>query len=165
MKVMGIMGWSGSGKTTLIERLIPVLTARGLTVSTVKHVHHEVDLDRPGKDTYRHRSAGAQEVILASCHRLAILREHRGDEPELEAVLARLAPVDLVLVEGYKRDRHPRIEVWRAATGQPPIQPGDATVQAFATDGAAPPGITVPVLDLNDPGAIAAFVIRDCGLG
>ncbi len=165
MKVVGIMGWSGSGKTTLIEGLIPVLTRKGLTVSTVKHVHHEVDLDRPGKDTYRHRSAGAQEVILASRHRLALLREHRGDEPDLAEVLARLAPVDLVLVEGYKRDRHAKIEVWRAATGQPPLQPADPTVRAFATDGALPPGVTVPVLDLNDPAAVAAFLTRDCGLG
>ncbi|MBE2277945.1 MAG: molybdopterin-guanine dinucleotide biosynthesis protein B [Rhodobacteraceae bacterium] len=164
MKVYGIMGWSASGKTTLIERLIPLFVARGLRVSTVKHVHHEVDLDSPGKDSWRHRNAGAEEVILASRQRLALMREHRGAEPPLTEVLARLAPVDLVLVEGYKRDTHPKVELWRAAVGQPPLQPGDPTVRAFATDGAAPPGITVPVLDLNDPGTIAAFIARDLGL-
>lgn len=164
MKIYGITGWQNSGKTTLIERLIPAFTARGLRVSTVKHVHHEVDLDRPGKDSFRHRAAGAEEVILASRHRLAILREHRGGEPPLAEVLARLSPVDLVLVEGYKRDRHPKVEVWRAATGQPPIQPGDATVRAVACD-IAPPGLTVPRLDLNDPAAVAAFILRDTGLG
>ncbi len=164
MRVYGIMGWSGSGKTTLIERLIPLFAARGLRVSTIKHVHHEVDLDSPGKDSWRHRNAGAAEVILASRQRLALMREHRGAEPPLAEVLERLAPVDLVLVEGYKRDTHPKVELWRAATGQPPLQPGDPTVRAFATDGAAPPGIGVPVLDLNDPGAIAAFIVRDVGL-
>lgn len=168
MKVYGITGWQNSGKTTLIERLIPEFTARGLRVSTVKHVHHAVDLDRPGKDSHRHRTAGAEEVILASRHRLAILREHRGDEPPLAEVLARLAPVDLVLVEGYKRDRHPKIEVWRCATGQPPIQPGDDSIRALASDAAPadrPQSLTVPALDLNAPAAIAAFILRETGLG
>ena len=162
MKVYGVIGWKNSGKTSLMERLVAEIAGRGLSVSTVKHVHHAVDLDQPGKDTFRHRQAGAREVVLASADRLAILVEHRGPEPELPAVLARLAPVDLVLVEGYKRDAHPKVEVWRAETGQPLIQPGDPLVRAVATDeGLALP---VPVLDLNDTVAIADFILREVGL-
>ena len=115
MKIYGIIGWKNSGKTGLMERLVTNITQRGLTVSTVKHVHHDVDLDLPGKDTYRHRAAGAHEVILASANRFALMSEHRGPEPDLPAILSRLAPVDLVLVEGYKRDAHPKVEVWRPA--------------------------------------------------
>ena len=148
MKVYGVIGWKNSGKTSLMERLVTEITGRGFSVSTVKHVHHSVDLDQPGKDTFRHRQAGAQEVVLASAERLAIMVEHRGPEPELPAVLARLAMVDLVLVEGYKRDAHPKIEVWRMETGQPLIQPGDPLVRAVATDAALT--LPVPVLDLND---------------
>ncbi len=162
MKVYGVIGWKNSGKTSLMERLVAEITGRGFSVSTVKHVHHSVDLDQPGKDTFRHRQAGAREVVLASADRLAILVEHRGPEPELPAVLARLAPVDLVLVEGYKRDAHPKVEVWRAETGQPLIQPGDSLVRAVATDtGLALP---VPVLDLNDTQAVADFILREVGL-
>lgn len=164
MMIYGVIGWQNSGKTTLMERLVATLTRRGLSVSTVKHVHHDVDLDQPGKDTWRHREAGAQEVVLASAKRFAILREHRGPEPELTEVLARLAPVDLVLVEGYKRDTHPKIEVWREGVAdRPMIQPGDPLVRAVASD-AALKGLSVPVLDLNDAGAIAAFILKDCGL-
>lgn len=164
MKIYGVIGWQNSGKTTLVERLVATLTRRGLSVSTVKHVHHDVDLDQPGKDTWRHREAGAQEVVLASAKRFAILREHRGPEPELTEVLARLAPVDLVLVEGYKRDTHPKIEVWREGVAdRPMIQPGDPLVRAVASD-AALKGLSVPVLDLNDAEAIAAFILKDCGL-
>ena len=162
MKVYGVIGWKNSGKTSLMERLVTDITGRGFSVSTVKHVHHSVDLDQPGKDTYRHRTAGAQEVVLASADRLAILVEHRGPEPELPEVLARLAPVDLVLVEGYKRDAHPKVEVWRAETGQPLIQPGDPLVRAVATDAAL--NLPVPVLDLNDTGAVADFILREVGL-
>ena len=118
MKVYGVIGWKNAGKTGLMERLVACITARGFTVSTVKHVHHDVDLDQPGKDTFRHRSAGASEVVLASAHRFAILHEHRGPEPDLAVILTRLAPVDLVLVEGYKRDAHRKIEVFRRETGQ-----------------------------------------------
>ncbi|MBJ2151097.1 molybdopterin-guanine dinucleotide biosynthesis protein B [Paracoccus sp. IB05] len=164
MKIYGVIGWQNSGKTTLMERLVATLTRRGMSVSTVKHVHHDVDLDQPGKDTWRHREAGAQEVVLASAKRFAILREHRGPEPDLTEVLARLAPVDLVLVEGYKRDAHPKIEVWRAGVAdRPMIQPGDPLVRAVASD-AALKGLSVPVLDLNDAGAIATFILKDCGL-
>lgn len=165
MRVHGVIGWRNSGKTTLMERLVADITGRGLTVSTVKHVHHDVDLDQPGKDTFRHRSAGATEVVLAGARRFALMREHRGPEPDLGEVLARLSPVDLVLVEGYKRDAHPKVEVWRAETGQPLIQPGDPTVRAVATDAPeALPVLPVPVLDLNDPAAVADFILREVGL-
>lgn len=162
MKVYGVIGWKNSGKTSLMERLVAEITGRGFSVSTVKHVHHTVDLDQPGKDTWRHRQAGAREVALASADRLAILVEHRGPEPELPAVLARLAPVDLVLVEGYKRDAHPKVEVWREETGHPLIQPGDPLVRAVATDAAL--ALPVPVLDLNDTRAVADFILREVGL-
>ena len=164
MKVYGVMGWKNSGKTGLVERLVAEITARGYLVSTVKHAHHDVDLDQPGKDTFRHRQAGAHEVVIASRHRYAVLHEVRdGAEPVLADLLARLAPVDLVLVEGYKRDTHPKIEVLRAVTGQPLIQPGDPTVRAVASD-VVQPGLTVPGFDLNDTAGIADFVLRDCGL-
>lgn len=162
MRLYGVIGWRNSGKTSLMERLVAEITGRGFSVSTVKHVHHAVDLDQPGKDTFRHRQAGAREVVLAAAERLAILVEHRGPEPELPAVLARLAPVDLVLVEGYKRDAHPKVEVWRAETGQPLIQAGDPLVRAVATDAALT--LPVPVLDLNDTKAVADFILREVGL-
>jgi molybdopterin-guanine dinucleotide biosynthesis adapter protein len=163
MKVYGVIGWKNSGKTGLMERLVAEITHRGFSVSTVKHVHHAVDLDQPGKDSFRHRTAGAREVVLASADRFALMVEHRGPEPELPVILARLAPVDLVLVEGYKRDAHPKIEVWRAETGQAMIQPGDPLIRAVATD--APPGnIAVPILDLNDTQAITDFILREVGL-
>jgi len=163
MKVYGIIGWKNAGKTGLVERLVTTITAQGFSVSTVKHVHHDVDLDQPGKDTHRHRQAGAREVVLASRHRFALMVEHRGAEPDLSAVLARLTPVDLVLVEGYKRDAHRRLEVWRSETGQPLIQPGDPLVRAVATDAALT--LPVPVLNLNDTAAVAAFILAEVGLG
>jgi molybdopterin-guanine dinucleotide biosynthesis adapter protein len=163
MRVYGVIGWKNSGKTGLMERLVAEITGRGFSVSTVKHVHHDVDLDHPGKDTFRHRAAGAVEVVLASAHRYAILHEHRGPEPDLTAVLSRLSPVDLVLVEGYKRDSHPKLEVWRRETGHQMIQPGDPLVRAVATD-ADVGGLPVPVLDLNDTEALADFVLAEVGL-
>lgn len=162
MKVYGVIGWKNSGKTSLMERLVAEITGRGFSVSTVKHVHHSVDLDQPGKDTFRHRQAGAREVVLASADRLAIMVEHRAVEPELPAVLARMAPVDLILVEGYKRDAHPKVEVWREETGHPLIQPGDLLVRAVATD--ATLTLPVPVLDLNDTRAVADFILHEVGL-
>ncbi|HEY6918590.1 MAG TPA: molybdopterin-guanine dinucleotide biosynthesis protein B [Tabrizicola sp.] len=162
MRVYGVIGWKNSGKTSLMERLVAEITGRGYSVSTVKHVHHTVDLDQPGKDTFRHRQAGAQEVVLASADRLAIMVEHRGPEPELPAVLARMAPVDLILVEGYKRDAHAKVEVWREETGHPLIQPGDPLVRAVATDASL--SLPVPVLDLNDTRAVADFILREVGL-
>jgi molybdopterin-guanine dinucleotide biosynthesis adapter protein len=163
MNIYGVIGWKNAGKTSLMERLVAEISGRGLRVSTVKHVHHDVDLDQPGKDTYRHRTAGAEEVVLASANRMALLREHRGGEPELAVILARMAPVDLVLVEGYKRDTHPKIEVYRREAGHDLIQPGDPMVRAVATD-AALAVLTVPLLDLNDTGAIADFILREVGL-
>jgi molybdopterin-guanine dinucleotide biosynthesis protein B len=162
MRVYGVIGWKNSGKTSLMERLVTEITGRGFSVSTVKHVHHAVDLDQPGKDSFRHRQAGAREVVLASADRFALMVEHRGPEPELPAILARLAPVDLVLVEGYKRDAHPKVEVWRTESGQPLIQPGDPLVRAVATD--ADLTLPVPVLDLNDTRAVADFILREAGL-
>jgi molybdopterin-guanine dinucleotide biosynthesis adapter protein len=162
LKIYGIIGWKNAGKTSLMERLVSHIVARGITVSTVKHVHHDVDLDQPGKDTFRHRAAGATEVVLASAHRFAILHEHRGAEPPLADVLARIAPVDLVLVEGYKRDSHAKIEVFRAGEGRNLIQPDDATVRAVATD--MDLALAVPVLDLNNTQAVADFILREVGL-
>lgn len=163
MNVYGVIGWKNSGKTGLMERLVAEITGRGFSVSTVKHVHHDVDLDQPGKDTYRHRQAGAREVVLASKDRFALMVEHRGPEPDLSAVLARMAPVDLILVEGYKRDAHRKVEVWRRETGHGLIQPGDPLVRAVATDD---PGLStpVPVLDLNDTKAVADFILAEVGL-
>lgn len=163
MRVYGVIGWKNAGKTGLMERLVSNITGRGFSVSTVKHVHHDVDLDQPGKDSHRHRAAGASEVVLASAHRFALMREHRGPEPELPEVLARLAPVDLILVEGYKRDAHRKIEVFRREAGHPLIQPGDPLVRAVASDtdlGALP----VPVLNLNDTDEVAEFILREVGL-
>ena len=163
MNIYGVIGWKNAGKTSLMERLVAEISGRGFRVSTVKHVHHDVDLDQPGKDTYRHRTAGAEEVVLASADRMALLREHRGGEPDLAVILTRMASVDLVLVEGYKRDSHPKIEVYRREAGHDLIQPGDPMVRAVATD-AALAVLTVPVLDLNDTGAIADFILREVGL-
>lgn len=164
MKVYGVTGWKNSGKTTLMERLVAEITGRGLRVSTVKHAHHAADLDQPGRDTHRHRVAGAQEVILASPARWAILHELRGaPEPPLADLLARLSPVDLVLIEGYKTAPHPKIEAHRAATGQPLLAPGNATVRAVASDRALA-GLSVPVLPLNDTAAIADFILKDLRL-
>ena len=163
MNIYGVIGWKNAGKTSLMERLVTEITVRGFRVSTVKHVHHDVDLDQPGKDTFRHRTAGAEEVVLASASRMALLREHRGGEPDLAAVLARMAPVDLVLVEGYKRDTHRKIEVFRREAGHDLIQPGDPMVRAVATD-AALAVLSVPLLNLNDTKSIADFILREVGL-
>lgn len=163
MKIYGVIGWKNAGKTSLMERLVAEFVARGLRVSTVKHVHHDVDVDQRGKDSYRHRTAGAHEVILAGAHRFALMGEHRGDEPPLADLLARLAPVDLVLVEGYKRDLHPKIEVWRAEAGHDLIQPHDPSIRAVASD-APLTGLTVPVLDLNTTADVADFIARELGL-
>ncbi|WP_298725692.1 molybdopterin-guanine dinucleotide biosynthesis protein B [uncultured Ferrovibrio sp.] len=164
MKVLGIAGWSGSGKTTLLTDLIPLLTAHGLRISTIKHAHHEFDVDQPGKDSYRHREAGATEVLISSAKRFALLHEHRGDpEPSLNELLARLAPVDLVLVEGFKKEAHPKIEVWRQSVGKPMLQPDDPYVIAVASDGPIA-GLPVPVLDASRPQQIAEFILAWMGL-
>ena len=163
MRVYGVIGWKNSGKTSLMERLVAEITRRGFSVSTVKHVHHDVDLDQPGKDSHRHRAAGASEVVLASAHRFALMREHRGAEPDLAEVLSRMAPVDLILVEGYKRDAHAKIEVFRREAGHELIQPGDPLVRAVATDMALD-ALPVPVLNLNDTNQIADFILAEVGL-
>lgn len=155
MRVIGVAGWSGSGKTTLIAKVIPVLIARGLAVATVKHAHHEFDIDRPGKDSWLHRAAGASEVAIVSSRRWAIVHElRREEEPPLAEILGRLSPVDLVIVESFKRDAHPKLEVFRAAVGKPPLHPGDDCIVAIATD-APLPQAQVPVLMLDDVERIA----------
>lgn len=164
MVIFGIAGWSGSGKTTLLVKLIPALVALGLRVSTVKHAHHSFDLDTPGKDSHAHRMAGATEVLISSAARYAIMHELRGaPEPTLDELVARLAPVDLVLVEGFKRGTHQKLEVWRAATDKPPLWPDDPAIVAVASDGPVP-GCTRPVLALDDTAAITAFVSARVGL-
>ena len=163
MKIYGIIGYKNAGKTTLVERLVAEISGRGFSVSTVKHAHHAFDLDQPGKDTFRHRQAGARQVMLSTGTRWVLMTELRGvEEPELADLLARMDPVDLILIEGYKRDRHPKIEVHRAVTGHPLIAPEDETVRAVACDTAT--SIGVPVLDLNDTGAIADFILGQVGL-
>lgn len=163
MRVYGIVGWKNAGKTGLMERLVTDITGRGLRVSTVKHAHHSFDVDHAGKDSHRHRVAGATEVLLSSRNRVALMYELRdAEEPTLEALLARLNPVDLVLIEGYKRDAHPKIEAHRAETGNTLIAPGDLTIRAVASD--VPLDLDRPVFDLNDTGAIADFILAEVGL-
>lgn len=163
MKVFGVIGWKHAGKTTLVERLLAEITARGFSVSTIKHSHHDVDLDSPGSDSFRHRAAGASEVILATPTRFTLLHDHPGTAPGLATLLTRLAPVDLVLVEGFKRGDHPKIEVFRALAGHDLIQPADVTVRAVASDSPLP-ALTVPWLNLNDAAEVAEFILKDCGL-
>ena len=163
MKLYGVTGWKNAGKTGLMERLVTEITGRGFAVSTVKHAHHTFDVDHPGKDSHRHRVAGATEVLLASRNRFALMHELRDeDEPTLEMLLSKLAPVDLVLVEGYKRDRHPKVEAHRAETGNTLIAPGDPTIRAVASD--TPMALDRPVFDLNDTAAIADFILSEVGL-
>ena len=159
MKIFGVTGWKNSGKTGLIERLITEFTARGLSVSSIKHAHHSFDIDHPGRDSYRHRDAGARQVLLASRNRLALMHELRDeDEPSLGDLLKQLSPVDLVLIEWYKRDRHPKIEAHRKETGQPLIAPEDETIVAVASDTSVT--IDRPVLELNDTASIANFIAQ-----
>ena len=150
MRIIGLAGWSGSGKTTLITKLLPRLIARGCRVSTLKHAHHGFDLDQPGKDSFMHRVAGATEVVISSARRFAILHELR-EEPEwdLPNLLDKLSPVDIVLVEGFKREKLPKLEVYRAANGKPLLHPDDDWIVAVAADGALPQA-SVPVIPLDD---------------
>ena len=160
MRIIGLAGWSGSGKTTLLIKLIPRLTARGLTVSTLKHAHHAFDIDQPGKDSHSHRLAGATEVLIGSANRWALVHELRGDaEPTLASLLAKLGPVDLVVIEGYKRERHPKLEVYRAAVGKPLLHPEDPAIVAVASDEPLP-AARIPVVDLDDVEAIADVLLR-----
>jgi molybdopterin-guanine dinucleotide biosynthesis protein B len=161
LKVFGFAGWSGSGKTTLIEQLIPHLAARAGRVSLVKHAHHSFDIDHPGKDSYRHREAGCSEVLVSSARRYAITHELRGEsEPTLAQLLRRLSPCDLVVVEGFKRERIPKLEVWRPGVGKPLLHPVDEAIVGIATDTPdALPGCRLPVFRLQDVDEIATFVL------
>lgn len=164
MKILGLGGWSGAGKTTLLARLIPELIRRGISVSTMKHAHHGFDVDQPGKDSYVHRQAGATEVLVASEKRWALMHESRqGSEPSAAELAKHMSPVDLLLVEGFKREPHDKLEIHRAENGKPLLSAGDATYVAIVSD--APVGDTnLPVIDLNDVSAIADFIVRHCGL-
>ena len=160
MRIIGFAGWSGAGKTTLLSRLIPALVGRGLRVSSLKHAHHRFEIDHPGKDSYAHRMAGSTEVLVASAGRFALIHELR-DEPEwtLSALLSRLSPVDLVLIEGFKRERHPKIEVHRAANGKPYLHPDDPSIRAIASD-VAPPAGAPEWLVLDSIEAVADAALR-----
>ena len=164
MKVLGVAGWSGSGKTTLVLKLIPALLQRGVAVSTVKHAHHNFDVDKPGKDSWEHRQAGAREVLVASGRRWALMHELREDaEPPLEQLLARLSPVDLALVEGYKREPPPKLVVHRTAVAGPPLWPDDPNVLAVACDAKTADAVRADglvALNLDDPAAIADFIVE-----
>ncbi|EAR50378.1 molybdopterin-guanine dinucleotide biosynthesis protein B [Oceanicola granulosus HTCC2516] len=161
MKVFGIAGFKNAGKTGLMERLVAEISGRGLAVSTLKHAHHSFDVDRPGKDSRRHRDAGARQVLIASDRRWALMSE--TDEPApLEALLARLDPVDLVLVEGWKRAGIPKVEAWREAAGHPLMAPDDPWVRAVASD--VPVPVACPRFELDDTAAIADFLLREAEL-
>jgi molybdopterin-guanine dinucleotide biosynthesis protein B len=164
MRVFGLAGWSGSGKTTLVTRLLPALVRRGLSVSTVKHAHHEFDIDQPGKDSFRHREAGAAEVLISSTRRWALMHEHRGArEPALAELLVHMSKVDLVIVEGFKREPMPKLEVHRPALGKPLLCREDPDIVAVASD-APVANLAVPLLALGDIEAIAAFILAHCRL-
>ncbi|RAI60991.1 molybdopterin-guanine dinucleotide biosynthesis protein B [Roseicella frigidaeris] len=159
MQLIGLAGWSGAGKTTLLTRLIPCLGRRGVAVSTLKHAHHRFDVDTPGKDSWAHRQAGARQVLVASATRWALMTENReGPEPDLRFLLSRLSPVDLVIIEGFKRDTHPKIEVHRAANGKPWLHPEDPQIAAVASD--VPPPGDLPWVPLDDVEAAADLVQR-----
>jgi molybdopterin-guanine dinucleotide biosynthesis adapter protein len=161
MRIIGLAGWSGSGKTTLMTKLIPIFVTRGLKVSTVKHAHKGFDIDLPGKDSHRHRTAGATEVFVASGIRWALVHELRDEpEPDLVDIIPRLAPVDLLIVEGFKRHRHPKIEIYRAEVGKPLLHPGDDYIVAVASDKALADA-PIPVIDLNDVEKIADAMIAE----
>jgi molybdopterin-guanine dinucleotide biosynthesis protein B len=163
VKVFGVVGWKNSGKTGLMERLVTEFTDRGISVSTIKHAHHAFDVDQPGKDSFRHRVAGAREVVLASAYRFAIMHELRdADEPSLDDLLSKMAPVDLVLIEGYKTEHHAKIEANRAATGKDLLAPNDAKILAVASD--RQPQIDRPVFDRDDTVGIADFIAVQVGL-
>ena len=161
--ILGLAGYSGSGKTTLLEKIIPLFVARGLRIAVVKHAHHDFDMDQPGKDSYRHRQAGASQVLIASANRWALLHELKnGSDPTLEECVSRLSPCDLVLVEGYKHAQIPKLEVHRSSAVHPYLHPADSRIFAVATDQKI--ALPVPVLDLNAPAAIAAYIINHYSL-
>lgn len=160
MRVFGLAGWSGSGKTTLMTQLLPALLQRGVSVSTIKHAHHAFDVDQPGKDSYRHREAGATEVMISSENRWALMHELRGAaEPSLEQLLRHMSPVDLVIVEGFKRTAMPKLEIHRPSLGKPLLALEDADIVAVASDMPVAGLGALPRFALDDAGAIAAFII------
>ncbi len=164
MRIFGLAGWSGSGKTTLMVSVLTRLSSLGLTVSSLKHAHHQFDVDQPGKDSFRHRAAGAMEVMVASANRWALMHEHRGaPEADLTTLLSHMTPVDLVLVEGFKSHPHPKLEVHRPSLGQPLMAPKDPQIVAIASDQALPEQ-PLPVFSLGDTTAIAEFITRHQGL-
>ncbi|MDW4550770.1 molybdopterin-guanine dinucleotide biosynthesis protein B [Defluviimonas sp. D31] len=164
MRVYGVTGWKNSGKTTLMERLVTEITGRGFAVSTVKHAHHATEIDHEGRDSFRHRQAGAREVLVASPVRWALMHELRdAGEPPLADLLTKLSPVDLVLIEGYKREPHAKVEAHRHETGRPLLAGENASVRAVASN-AAPEGLSVPVFHLDDVGTIADFILKEVGL-
>jgi molybdopterin-guanine dinucleotide biosynthesis protein B len=159
MRVIGLAGWSGAGKTTLLARVIPLLKTRGVSVSTIKHAHHAFDIDTPGKDSFQHRTAGATEVLIASARRWALMHELNGaPEPELADLLCQLSAVDLVIVEGFKRAPHLKIEVHRAANDRPPLHPDDPGIVAVASDSAFPKAGR-PVVPIDDIEAVAGLML------
>ena len=165
MRVFGLAGWSGSGKTTLLISLVPELIRHGVAVSTLKHAHHSFDIDQPGKDSWRHRQAGATEVMIASANRWALIHEHRGQpEPALATLFRHMTPVDLVLVEGFKREPHAKLEVHRPALGMPLLCREDPHIVAVASD-APLAGLDLPLLALDEPAAIARFIVDYFGIG
>ena len=162
MRVFGLAGWSGSGKTTLLTRLLPALIGRGLRVSTVKHAHHEFDVDQPGKDSWRHRKEGATEVMVASSQRWALMHEHRGaPEPKLDTLLRQMTPVDLVLVEGFKGEDFPKLEVYRASVGKPLMYPNQANIIAVASDQKLA-SCPLPQFNIDDVDGITGFILERC---
>jgi molybdopterin-guanine dinucleotide biosynthesis protein B len=159
MNILGFAGYSGSGKTTLLEKVIPLLKQHGLRVSVIKHAHHDFDIDKPGKDTFRHRQAGAHEVMIASGHRWALMHElAKETEPSLDQLCAHLSPCDLVLVEGYKTEPIAKLEVHRAATGHPLLYPNDPHIIAVVTDSKAP--LPLPTLDINDTQQVSDYILQ-----
>jgi molybdopterin-guanine dinucleotide biosynthesis adapter protein len=164
MRVIGLAGWSGAGKTTLVVRLVPELVRRGLSVSTMKHAHHGFDVDQPGKDSFRHREAGATEVLVASERRWALMHENRDQpEPSAAALMRQMTPVDLLIVEGFKREGHDKLEIHRRETGKPLLYPVDPRIMAVLSDEPLP-GCPLPVIDIDDIGAIADFILSHVGL-
>ena len=164
MKVMGIVGWSGSGKTSLVVEVLPILKDHGLKVSTMKHAHHHFDVDKPGKDSFRHREAGASEILVVTSSRWVLMHESREEpEPSIESLIERMTPVDLLLIEGFKTHHHPKIEIHRQSDGKPLLCQDDPMIVAVASD-VPLPDLNIPQLNLNDPEVIAGFILTHTGL-
>jgi molybdopterin-guanine dinucleotide biosynthesis protein B len=164
MKVMGLVGWSGSGKTSVMVELLPILKEKGIKVSTMKHAHHRFDVDKPGKDSFRHREAGASEVLVVTSSRWVLMHESRDEsEPSIESLIERMTPVDLLLIEGFKTHHHPKLEIHRESEGKPLLCPDDPEIVAVASDRPLP-DLKIPCLDLNDPALIVKFILRHTGL-